>query len=291
MYIDKQGNCWWKGNLHTHTTRSDGHKKPSEAVRLYQKAGYDFLAVTDHWALSEPGRYHNMILIPGMELDTMQRGCWHIVGLGLKQKPDADRYQNAQQLIDAVREAGGIAVLAHPAWSLDQPEEIAELTGLSGAEIYNSVSGFPYSARADSSQVLDLAAKYGFRVPYLAADDTHYYQKELFQSFIYVQSEECTQESVLNAICSGRVYATQGPEIYRTEIAGGKFIVECSPASAVIFYSASVWQPDTVTRGESVVYAEFNLKPYDRFVRAEVMDAEGRKAWSSAYTVRREDLL
>ena len=79
MYIDKQGNCWWKGNLHTHTTRSDGHKKPSEAVRLYQKAGYDFLAVTDHWALSEPGRYHNMILIPGMELDTMQRGCWHIV--------------------------------------------------------------------------------------------------------------------------------------------------------------------------------------------------------------------
>lgn len=48
---------------------------------------------------------------------------------------------------------------------------------------------------------------------------------------------------------------------------------------------------DTVTRGESVVYAEFNLKPYDRFVRAEVMDAEGRKAWSSAYTVRREDLL
>ena len=38
-----------KGNLHTHTTRSDGHYAPEEVARHYRENGYDFLAITDHW--------------------------------------------------------------------------------------------------------------------------------------------------------------------------------------------------------------------------------------------------
>jgi len=34
---------WYKGNLHTHTTQSDGGLAPEEAADLYRKAGYDFL--------------------------------------------------------------------------------------------------------------------------------------------------------------------------------------------------------------------------------------------------------
>lgn len=285
MYIDKQGNRWWKGNLHTHTTRSDGQRKPAEAIKLYQQAGYDFLAITDHWKLSKSGKYQNMLLISGIELDTMQKGCWHIVGVGLERMPETDRYENAQGLIDAVRGAGGRAILAHPAWSLDQPSDIAELSGLIGVEIYNSVSGFPYSARADSSQVLDLAAKYGLDIAYLAADDTHFYEAELFQSYIYVKADRCSREAILDAIGRKEVYASQGPLIYRAEITEGKFTVECSPASAVIFYSASVYQPDTVTRGEHLTRAEFVLKSYDRFVRAQIVDQWGKCAWTCAYPV------
>ena len=39
---------FYKGNLHSHTTNSDGRLTPIEAVSYYRKHGYDFLALTDH---------------------------------------------------------------------------------------------------------------------------------------------------------------------------------------------------------------------------------------------------
>ena len=49
MYLDHQGRSWFRGNLHTHTTVSDGRKTPDETAAIYRAAGYDFLALTDHW--------------------------------------------------------------------------------------------------------------------------------------------------------------------------------------------------------------------------------------------------
>ena len=48
MIIDGNGERWYKGNLHTHTTDSDGLKSPDDVKRLYKSLGYDFLALTDH---------------------------------------------------------------------------------------------------------------------------------------------------------------------------------------------------------------------------------------------------
>ena len=45
----------WKINLHTHTTRSDGSRTPEEVAEIYKKAGYDVIAVTDHWKYHESG--------------------------------------------------------------------------------------------------------------------------------------------------------------------------------------------------------------------------------------------
>ena len=37
-----------RGNLHAHTTMSDGVRTPAELIAEYEVLGYDFLAVTDH---------------------------------------------------------------------------------------------------------------------------------------------------------------------------------------------------------------------------------------------------
>ena len=37
-----------KGNLHAHTTFSDGVLSPRQLVEEYERLGYDFLAITDH---------------------------------------------------------------------------------------------------------------------------------------------------------------------------------------------------------------------------------------------------
>ena len=44
---------FWSGNLHTHSTRSDGVLEPAEVCRRYTAEGYDFIALTDHFI----GRY------------------------------------------------------------------------------------------------------------------------------------------------------------------------------------------------------------------------------------------
>ena len=47
----------WKINLHTHTTRSDGSRTPEEVAEIYKKAGYDVIAVTDHWGNWRPSYF------------------------------------------------------------------------------------------------------------------------------------------------------------------------------------------------------------------------------------------
>ena len=38
-----------RGNLHAHTTFSDGVRTPAALVQEYERLGYDFLAITDHF--------------------------------------------------------------------------------------------------------------------------------------------------------------------------------------------------------------------------------------------------
>ena len=40
---------WLRCALHAHTTNSDGEMAPDMLVRHYEWAGYDVLAITDHW--------------------------------------------------------------------------------------------------------------------------------------------------------------------------------------------------------------------------------------------------
>ncbi len=39
---------WYKGNLHTHTTESDGDAHPEDVVEWYKQHEYDFLVLSDH---------------------------------------------------------------------------------------------------------------------------------------------------------------------------------------------------------------------------------------------------
>ena len=50
MWTDSHGRNWYKGNLHLHTTISDGQRTPEESFELYRGNGYDFVARTDSGA-------------------------------------------------------------------------------------------------------------------------------------------------------------------------------------------------------------------------------------------------
>ena len=65
-----------KGNLHAHTTFSDGHRPVGEVVERYRELGYDFLAITDHddriddnYWFNIPAGDDRMLVMTGIELD------------------------------------------------------------------------------------------------------------------------------------------------------------------------------------------------------------------------------
>ena len=161
---------WYKGNLHTHTHLSDGKLAPSDAIAVYRDAGYDFIALTDHWVQSANGYESGLLTLSGCEFDMgnmIDSPIFHIVGIGMDSPVALERAQpdSPQQIIDAIKAAGGLAILAHPAWSVTVPADCMAWEGLNGIEIYNTVSGMPWNSRADSSVYVDIWATQGKIIP------------------------------------------------------------------------------------------------------------------------------
>ena len=278
---------FFKGNLHCHTTNSDGKLTPEECKHFYRSHGYDFLSITDHRKLSEPTHTENgMLLLSGMEMDYFLCGeVVHLVGVGMTEEiAQYDLSRNPQTAINQYNRCGGRAILAHPAWSLNTVATITGLHGLAAAEIYNSVSTYPWNGdRADSSNVLDAAAAHGALLNFVASDDSHWYNGEAGRSFTMVQADELSQESLFEAIDAGRFYCSQGPEIRQLTVDGNHITVECSPCERAIFYSNLVWTNGRCVSQSGMTSASYDVHPEngETFVRVQVMDAEGRSAWSN----------
>lgn len=286
MKLIESGRRFYKGNLHTHTTNSDGCRTPEEVMREYRDKGYDFLALTDHWKVGGERRFGNMLVLPGVEYDFDFPGqVLHVVGV----LPDAacgeriSRGMAHQDVIDAIHGCGGAAIVAHPAWSLNTPEMLASLRGVCAAEVYNTLSGVPWNApRPDSAGILDVtAASTGALFRWVASDDSHFYTGEQCKSFTMVQADELSVPAVLSALREGRFYASQGPEFLEVERTEKRLIVRTSPVSACVFVSNLPWVSGRCRTGEGITESVYEIQPRDAFLRCEIIDVEGRRAWLS----------
>ena len=70
MRILENRGHWYKGNLYMHTTMSDGVLSPEEAVVRYRRAGYDFVALTDHRMENPYWQEEDFLVLTGAEYDT-----------------------------------------------------------------------------------------------------------------------------------------------------------------------------------------------------------------------------
>lgn len=298
MFIDITGKRRLKACLHLHTTVSDGKVTPEKAIELYEKAGYDILAITDHWGFSSPGHYGNMRLITGCEYHVVGSGTngvaetFHILGLDMARPLDLTQefsylntpmHQRVNELVAQIRSAGGAAILAHPAWSLNAPDQIMDCGDFDGTEIYNSVSEHGMSDRPYSGQVVDMLAVRGVNLPLLATDDTHYYDGDQMRGITMLEADAVEALGVAGAIRAGRFYSTQGPEIHLEQVSEMRFRVRCTPVSKIVFLSNLPWTPNRVQKGDGLTEAYFDLDPkgHETFLRAEVTDRNGRCGWSN----------
>lgn len=309
---------WYKGNLHMHTTMSDGALTPEEAIARYRQAGYDFIALTDHRQENPEWQDDDFVVLTGAEYDTgdpaSSMPVYHILGIGMEQIPQI-RYREsyearrpwppAQDIINAIRSAGGIAILGHPAWSVMDPEEMLQLYGFAAAEIYNTNCGIPmYPDRSDSSLYFDIWAKNGKLVRAVATDDAHEYQGEECNSWIMLNAPYLSASAIMDSLRNGDFYATQGPEIYDIDLEDEQIVVEFSEdVEVVMFHTNSPWGQDNVQtfehKGSELFAPHISVDGHKRkctaryvasraekFVRIELIGRDGARAWSSPYSLR-----
>ena len=174
-----------KVNLHIHTCLSDGEGDAKQILESAKKKGYKLIAITDHNTIEAHKIIQDEILLTGVEFD-----CWfgyifiHLLAYGIDinnqelqsflatHKCDTESViprlfsrRNVKKLIQAIHNAGGIAILAHPAccWAINLEKLITDLIniGLDGIEVYYPYPNFRSIVKFHTSKdVLKIADKY-----------------------------------------------------------------------------------------------------------------------------------
>ncbi len=281
-----------RGNIHTHSTMSDGVLPPEEVVRAYADAGYDFLCLSDHF-LSEfgfpvtdtrPLRTNRFTTILGAEIHAPANShgeWWHVLAAGLPEDfAPLGEGEDGVALSRRAREAGAFVGIAHPQWSSLTIEDGRALAGIAHTvEIYNTGCDVE-CARPDGTYLLDQLLNEGHRLTAYAADDAHFRCEDAFGGWMMVKAEANEPEALLAAMKEGAFYSTQGPLIHDVGLDGGEIEVACSPAAAVSLVGRG--SRAQVTQGRQLTRARL---PLDKFrgdwFRLVVSDAAGRRAWSN----------
>lgn len=155
-----------KVNLHLHSTFSDGKGNVTEILQQAHKLGYKKISFCDHNTLEAYKQTEILkddIILPGIEFDVWCGYVFmHLLAYGIdinneellsfcakdKKETELDiirifAKRDIKKLIKAIHNAGGIAVLAHPAccWAINLEIFVKKLIsyGLDGIEVY-----YPY---------------------------------------------------------------------------------------------------------------------------------------------------
>lgn len=279
---------WFRGNLHTHTTRSDGSRPPEDVIADYESRGYDFLAISDHDVLVKLDGYQkqtSMTLIPAVEVTA--RGP-HI--LQVNAKAWIEPHPNRQWVIDEINKQGGVSVLNHPNFEAHfnhfPQEQMESLEGYHGIEIYNGViERLPGVALATDRW--DRLLTTGLEIWGFAHDDSHL-PVDVELAWNMVQTENCSVEDITAALKAGSFYGSTGVTVTRVGAEGTTIHVATEDAQRIRFISNAGVIRSTVNAPE----ATFTLpeSPDDAaqlgYIRAECYGAGGRMAWTQPFFVR-----
>ena len=140
------------GNIHMHTTHSDGFGSFEDLIDGAVQGGLDYVFVTDHNVFvreEEEGYRQGILTLVGQEVHDTQREPTgnHMLCLGVESDVSSQA-SDPQKLIEAVSQQNGLAFLAHPIeestelFSQCYPWHSWEVTNYHGVELWNYLSGF-----------------------------------------------------------------------------------------------------------------------------------------------------
>jgi hypothetical protein len=278
------GGQWLRGNLHVHTTRSDGEKTPQQIIDAYAALGHGFLMISDHDTLASPDFYatldsKGLVLIPGNEIT---KGGPHFLHVAadrvLEPHPQRQLVLNeAAQISGGPGYPGGpgFIIANHPNWEarFDHAsiEQLREWTGYVGLEIYNGtigrLDGSPYATNK-----WDMLLAAGRRLWGFANDDYHGRRDFVGAGWNVALVRERTVPAVVAALRAGRFYASTGVVITAIQVEGLRIRLETQNAQRIAQVDAAV--------------IEVEVPPTATYVRFECWGTGEQFAWTQPFFVQ-----
>jgi hypothetical protein len=285
---------WYRGNVHTHSTLSDGRKTPAEVCAFYEAMGYHFIAITDHFleafgypiADTRPYRSAAFTTLLGAELHAGQITSgepWHILAVGLPPDfapnlPD----ETGPALAARAKAAGAMVTVAHPAWYALTEDDVISLGDVHAIETITGIS-HDHSDRVDSWYMLDAMLARGRRYLALTTDDAHFHalHGDILHGWIYARAAALDPDALLAALKAGDYYCSSGPQIFDLEFTDTTLHIRCSPADSIFITGEGA--RSVYLHGNGLIEAEMSLARLknSRYARVTVRDSHGGRAWTN----------
>ncbi len=277
---------WVRGNLHTHSPRSDGRLEVQEVIRRYAALRHDFLMMSDH---DVPATYDGldpcgMTLLHGNEISA---GGQHLLDVGGRKRVRPGR---RQQVIDEINAGGeGFVVLCHPDWESDFDHypirDMMALEGYVGVEIFNGgCVGAPGSAHGLNKWDQLLSSD---RIVWGYANDDAHKAGQIGRGWNVALVTGRGEADILAALRGGACYASTGVAIESISCEGSVLSVAAPDAEAI----AVVGQ-----NGERLACEEAATLTFDAagatspYIRVDCYGRGDRRAWSQPILLKSDTI-
>ena len=276
---------WVKAGFHCHTTNSDGGLSPEETVGYFREKGYRCLGITDHGKVTPVASFSDRDFI-GID-STENGGDPDIVGVGVSSALPAD-----SPLADRARgfaEQGGFTIAVHPTYCRVTPEEYLGCPELMAMEIYNAYCDEAYT-NGVATELWDMVLGQGKKIWGVAGDDAHLnprkgYYSDAGKAWVEIWTNDFTREGIINAMKCGAFYSTQGPGFTSLSVSDSHIQIECTPVKQVRWRTfGRVGYVHHAGEGNQLTTSRLPERfKADTFVRVELIDRDGKKAWSNPF--------
>jgi hypothetical protein len=303
---------WYKGNTHTHTLNSDGDTAPDEVVRWYREHGYHFLVITDHDYFTNVdglnaliGAEEQFIVIKGIEAsDSIDSKSIHINGLNpghyvLPQK-GTSVVDTIQKNVDAIRDAGGVPHIDHPnyMWSITA-DDLKQITNCKLFELFSGhprINNYGGGGLPSVEEIWDEVLSSEKLIYGLAVDDAHAFKEPWNknvarpgQGWIMVRSEHLTAEALLEAMERGDFYSSTGVEIEKYQVDESSLSITIKESGTTKYRTQFIGKNGEIFKEDISNPATYTFKGDEMYIRAKIIDSNGRKAWTQPVMVKSQN--
>ena len=291
---------YFKANLHTHSTISDGKLTREEVKEAYKALGYQILCLTDHNTIANHSDMNDadLLMLTGVEINVNAPNksavggkTYHLNLIAKKPDntwspskafrkfPEAAQYEDKMQceemdlqynpdsinaMIAKANEKGFLVMYNHPTWSCQTYPDYASLKGLWGMELRNTECCL-LGHNENNFRVFKDLLNCGNRIFPIGTDDAHF-PRAVGGSWIMVGASELRYDSVIEAMEKGDLYMSCGPEITDLFVEDGVLKITCSDAQRINLESNGRYARVVFAKDQPLREAQFPLDSF--FARA-----------------------